>query len=123
MSTNSRVTRASNKDTHPGMPDVDEEVLGRVIPKPRRTKMQIAADNAATAEKKSAKAQEAKLNNEKRALLVERIATLEKKMEDDEQQAEREAAHPPVKKSIVSVAKPPSKCTQTHLLFKCVAYY
>ena len=84
--------------------------------------MQIAADNAAAAKTKSAKAEEAKLNNEKRALLVERIATLEKRMHDDEQQAEKEAARPPVKKGIVSVAKPPSKCMKTHL-FKCVIRY
>ena len=122
MSTSTHITRASNKDTHPGMPDVDEDVLNKVIPKPRRTKMQIAADNAAAAKTKSAKAEEAKLNNEKRALLVERIATLEKKMHDDEQEAEKEAAHPPVKKGIVSTAKPPSKCMKTHL-FKCMICY
>jgi hypothetical protein len=109
MSANTRVTRASNKDTHPGVPDIDEEVLGRSIPKPRRTKTQIAADNAAAAEKLSAKAEEAKLNNEKRAHLIERIATLEKEMRDDEKQAEKEAAHPPAKKRTVLVTKPSSK--------------
>ena len=98
MSTNTHVTCPSNKDTHPGMPDIDEEVLSRPVPKPRRTKAQIAADNAAAAEKKSMKAEEAKSNDEKRTQLIERIATLENEMDDDEQQAEREAAHPPAKK-------------------------
>ena len=52
-STNStRITCASNKDTHPGAPDIDEEVLGRPIPEPRRTKAQVAADNTAASEKK-----------------------------------------------------------------------
>jgi hypothetical protein len=119
MSTNTRTTRASNKSTHPGMPDIDEEVLGRPIPKPRRTKAQIAADNVAAAEKKSAKAEEVKLDNKKKAQLLARIATLEKKMEDDEQQAEREAAHPPANKRIVMTVKTPTKGTNTHL-FKCV---
>ena len=95
MSANTRVTCASNKDTHPGVPDIDEEVLGRLILKPRRMKTQTAADNAAAAEKSSEKAEEAKLDNEKRAQLIARIATLEKKMCDDEMQAEKEAAHPP----------------------------
>ena len=108
--------------THPGMPDVDEDILNKVIPKPGRTKMQITADNVAAAKTKSAKAKEAKLNNEKRALLVKQIATLEKKMHDNEQEAEKEAAHPPVKNSIVSTAKPPSKCMKTHL-FKCMICY
>jgi hypothetical protein len=120
MSTNTRITRASNKNTHPGNPDVDEEVLSRPIPKPKRTKAQIAADNAAAAEKKSAKAEEVKLNNEKKAVLIKQIATLEKKMHDDEQQANREAAHPPAKKRIVLVAQPLSKITNTHS-FKCAS--
>jgi hypothetical protein len=114
MSTNTRMTRASNKDTHPGMPDIDEVVLGRPIPKPRRTKAQIAADNAAAADKKSAKAEEVKLNNEKRAHLIGQIATLEKRMHEDEQQADKEAAHPPAKKRIVLNTQPLSKCTNTH---------
>ena len=41
MSTNTHVTHASNKNTHPGMPDIDEEVLNRPKPKPRGTKVQI----------------------------------------------------------------------------------
>lgn len=119
MSINTHATHASNKDTHPVMPDVDEEVLGRPVPKPRRTKAQIAADNAAAAEKKSSKAELVKLNNEKRTQLIERIALLEKNMHNDEQQAKSEAAHPPAKKRIVFVAKSPSKCMNTHL-FKCI---
>jgi hypothetical protein len=105
MSTNTRVTRPANKNSHPGKPDIDEEVLGRPVPRPRRTKAEISADNATAAEKKSTKAEEAKLNNEKRVLLMERIATLEKRMEIDEQQAEREAAHPPAKERTVLVAQ------------------
>ena len=120
MSANTRVTRASNKDTHPGMPDIDQEVLSRPAPKPRRTKTQIAADNATAAEKLSAKAEEAKLNSEKRAQLIEEIAMLEKRMGDDEKKTEREAAHPPAKKRTVLILKPLSKCANTHL-FKCVA--
>jgi hypothetical protein len=115
MSTNTRVTCSSNKDTHPGAPDIDEEVLSRPIPKPRRTKVQITADNAAAAEKKSVKAEEVKLNNKKRTKLIKQIATLENQMHDDEQQGEREAAHPPAKKRIVLVEQPPSKCMNTHL--------
>jgi hypothetical protein len=95
MSTNIRVTRSSNKDTHPGMPDFDDEILSRPIPKPRRTKAQIAADNAAVAAKKSMKAEEAKLNKEKKTRLIKGIATLENEMHNNEQQAEREAARPP----------------------------
>lgn len=117
---NTRVTRASNKDSHPGTPDIDDEVLVRPIPKPRRTKAQIAADNAAAAEKKSAKAEEVKLNSEIRAQLIEKIATLEKKMHDDEQQADSEAAHPPAKKMMVlpAVVQPLRKRMNTHL-FEC----
>jgi hypothetical protein len=115
MATNTRITRASNKDTHPGMPDIDEEVLGKPIPKPRRTKAQIAADSAATSEKNSAKAEEVKLNNERRTQLIEQIAILEKKMHDEEQQPDREAARPPEKEGIVSVVHPLlGKCTITH---------
>ena len=118
MSTNTRMTCASNKSTHPGMPNIDEEVLGRPIPKPRRTKAQIAADNIAPAEKKSMKAKEVRLNNKKKAQLLAHIATLEKKMQDDEQQAEREAAHPPANKRIVMTVKSPKRMN-THL-FKYV---
>ena len=95
MSANTHVTRASNKDTHPGMPDIDEAVLGRPKPRPKRTKAQIVAENADATEKKAAKAEEVKQNNEKRAQLMERITTLEGKMRGDEQQTEREAAHLP----------------------------
>jgi hypothetical protein len=116
MSANIRMTRPSNKDTHPGTPDIDEEVLNRPIPKPRRTKVQVAADNAAAVEKKAAKAEEAKLMNEKKTQLIGRIATLEKKMLDDEQQADREAARPPTKKRTVLLVRSPinSKCMKTH---------
>jgi hypothetical protein len=118
MSSSTRITRPSNKDTHPGMPDIDEEVLGRPKPKPRRTKAQIAADNAAAIVKKSAMAEEVKLNNEKKALLIAQIATLEKKMHDDEELANTEAAHAPAKKRMVNVAQPLSKGTDTHS-FNC----
>jgi hypothetical protein len=47
------------------MPDFDDEVLSRLIPKLRWTKAQIAADNAAAAAKKSMKVEEEKLNKEK----------------------------------------------------------
>jgi len=50
------------------MPDFDDEVLNRPIPKPRRTKAQIAADNAAAAAKKSTKTKEAKLKQGKKDL-------------------------------------------------------
>ena len=66
MSTNTRVTRPANKSTHPGMPDIDDEVMERPIPKPKRTKVQIAADNVVAAEKKATKAEEVRLNNEKK---------------------------------------------------------
>jgi hypothetical protein len=65
MSTDICVTHSSNKNTHPGMPDFDDEVLSRPIPKPRWTKAQIAADNAAAAAKKSMKAEEAKSKRKK----------------------------------------------------------
>jgi hypothetical protein len=93
------------------MPNFDEEVLNRLVLRPRRTKAQIAA----TAEKKSAKAEEAKLNSKKSTQLTVWIAMLENKMHNDEQQAKREAAHPPVIKGIVLVMQPPSKCMKTHL--------
>jgi len=83
------------------MPDFDDEVLSRPIPKPRWTKAQIAADNAAAAVKKSMKAEEAKLNKEKRTWLIKGIATFENKMHNNEQQAEREAAHPSAKKMVM----------------------
>ena len=122
LSAHHRVTHASNKNTHPGMPDIDEEVLNRPKLKPRRTKAQIAAENAAAAEKKSVRVEEVKLNNEKKAKLIDWIATLEAKMCNEEQQAEREAAHPPVKKMVVLDMNPPSICTNTHL-FKCAMQY
>ena len=64
--------------------------------------------------KKLAKAEEVKSNNEKRAHLIKRIATLEKEMHDDEQQANKEATHPPAKKQIVLVVHSLGKCTNTH---------
>ena len=111
---NDRVTRATNKSTHPGIPDIDDEVLDRPIPKPRRTKAQVIADNVAAAEKKTAKAEQVKLSKENRAQLVAQIAILEKKMHDEEKKTESEAAHPPAKKGVVMVAKFPTKCT--HIL-------
>ena len=119
-SSNTCITRAANKSTHPGIPDIDDEVMSRPPPKPRRTKAQVAADNVATAEKKAAKAEEAKANNEKRAQLIAWIATLEKKMIDDEQLDESEAARP-AKKKIVMVVKSP-KGMNTHL-FECVLHW
>ena len=68
-SSNTRITCAANKSTHPGIPDIDDEVMSRPPLKPRRMKAQVAADNVATTEKKAAKAEEAKANNEKRAQL------------------------------------------------------
>ena len=121
MSTNACTTRASNKSTHPGIPDIDEEVMCRPVPKPRRTKTQIAANNIAAAEKKLAKAEEVKANNEKKAKLIAQIATLEKKMEDDKQQANTEAAHPPTQKKIIMIVKSSTKGMNTHL-FICVWY-
>ena len=97
MSTNTCVTCPANKSTHPGMPDIDDEVMERPIPKLKRTKAQIAADNVVAAEKKATKSEEVRLNNEKKALLIARIASLEKKMLDDEEQASIEAARPPAK--------------------------
>ena len=111
---NDRVTRATNKSTHPGIPDIDDEVLDRPIPKPRRTKAQVIADNVAAAEKKTAKAEQVKLSKENRAQLVAQIAILEKKMHDEEKKTENEAARPPAKKGVVMVAKFPTKCT--HIL-------
>jgi hypothetical protein len=108
--TNPRVTRQSNKGAHPGMPDVDNEVLNRPIPKPRRTKAQIAVDNAAAAASKLVKADTAKVNNKKKARLIESIAALENEMENEEQQDENEAARPPAKKTIM-VPRPVSKGT------------
>ena len=45
---------------------------------------------------------------------MEQIASLEKKMHDDEQQAEREAALPLAKKGIVSVVQPPGMNTHSN---------
>jgi len=115
MSTDIRVTHSSNKNTHPGMPDFDDEVLSRPILKPRQTKAQVAADNAAAAAKKSMKAEEAKSNKEKRTWLIKGIATLENEMHNNEQQAEREAARPPAKK-MVMVPQQLIKGMETHLL-------
>lgn len=112
---NDRVTRAANKSTHPGMPDIDDEVMSRPKPKPRRTKAQIIADNVTAAEKKFAKAEEVKLSKENRAQLIAQIAILEKKMHDNEKKAESEAARPPAKKGMVMGAKFPTKCTNIHL--------
>ena len=116
MSDNIRITRASNKSTHPGTPDIDEEVLSRPMPKPRRTKAQIAADNAAAAKMKSTKAEEVRLNEEKKALLMAQIAALEKQMGDDEKQDEIDAAHPPAKKMVFVVKSPTVKGMNAHLL-------
>jgi hypothetical protein len=100
MSANARVTRRSNKDAHPGAPDVDEEVLRRPVPKPRRTKAQIAADKAAAAADKLEKAEAAQSKEDKKSKLIETIATLENQMAIDDRQAERNAAHPPTKKTV-----------------------
>ena len=111
---NDCVTRATNKSSHPGMPDIDDEVMGRPIQRPRRTKAQITADNIGTAEKKSMKAEQIKLSKENQDKLIAQIAILEKKMHDEEKQTEREAARPPAKKGIVMGAKVPTKCTNIH---------
>jgi hypothetical protein len=118
MSTNIRITRASsNKATHPlaAMSDIEEEVLGRPIPKPARrtTGKAVAAEKSTNAASDS---EEVKLNNDKRALIIAQIAALEKLMREDELQAENDAAHPPAKKRIVLVAKSPIKCANLHLL-------
>ena len=122
MSTNTHVTHPYNKSTHPGVPDIDEEVMSRPVLKPRRTKAQIIADNIAAAEKKSTKSKETKINNEKKAHLVTQIAKLDKEMLDDEQQDNKEAACPqaPVKKRLL-MTKSPTKCMNLSL-FKCVMY-
>lgn len=119
---NDRITRPANKSSHPGMPDVDDEVMGRPIPRPRRTKAQITADNIATAEKKSTKAEQMKLSKENRDKLIAQIAILEKKMLDDEKQTKREAARPPAKKGIVMGAKVPTKCTNIYSVYSYVCY-
>ena len=119
MLTNTHVTCPSNESTHPGVPDIDEEVMSsRSVPKPRRTKAQITADNIATAKKKSMKAEETKLNSEKKAEIVVWIATLEKRMLDDKEQAKKEAARPPVKKRTI-IIKSPIKCMNLSF-FNCV---
>jgi hypothetical protein len=91
------------------MPDIDDQVLSRPIPRQRRTKAQIAADNAAATSKKLAKAEEAKSKQENTMRLIESIATLENKMDNDEKQAEKEAAQPPAKKT-VTVPQSNTKC-------------
>ncbi|KAF8876083.1 hypothetical protein BD779DRAFT_1475808 [Infundibulicybe gibba] len=96
-----RVTRATNKDKHPGLPDVDELTLIRPVPKRRRTKLEVAADNAASAQKKQEelKAKEAAVADELAGLQT--IAAYEAKMlEDDGMSASR-----PRNKKITKVSR------------------
>jgi hypothetical protein len=102
------------------MPNINEQVLSRPVPKLRRTKVQIVADNAAAAAKKLAKAEAVKSNEEKKTRLINSIAVLENKMDDNEQQAKKEAAHPPAKEMVMAL-QPVSKGKETHL-FKHMYY-
>ena len=79
-----RITRQSNKLAHPGLPDVDEATLLKPIPKPHRTKAQIAADNKEKAQKKKDKADADKEQEIKKALGVKKVAAMQNQMHDED---------------------------------------
>ncbi|KAF8797835.1 hypothetical protein BYT27DRAFT_7265399, partial [Phlegmacium glaucopus] len=77
MSETHRTTRSTNKDKHPGLPDIDEETLAKPIPKPRRTRVQILADAAAAQSKKDKKLEDEQQEATRKAAGIKEIAQLE----------------------------------------------
>lgn len=106
MSDTQRQTRSTNKDKHPGLPDVDEETLARPIPRPKRTRVQILADAAAAQRKKDEKLKEEQREVARKAAGIEEIARLESKMKADEEKSALNAAHPPATPQTRKVARP-----------------
>lgn len=87
-----QITRASNKTSHPGLPDVDQSTLARSIPKRRRTQAEVQADKIAEVKlKKENEEKERKKADEKIASL-KAIAELENRMGADDAETTKNAA-------------------------------
>ncbi|KAF8220599.1 hypothetical protein L208DRAFT_1382587 [Tricholoma matsutake] len=99
------MTCQSNKLAHPGLPNVDKATLLKPIPKPYRTKAQIAADNKEKVQKKKDKAAADKEQELKKALGVKIVAAMQNQMHEEDIQSNLHAAHPPAKKT-AKVTKP-----------------
>lgn len=106
MSNAQRTTRSTNKDKHPGLPDVDEETLAKPIPKPRRTRVQILADAAAMQQKKDKRFEEQQQEAARKAAGIKEIAKLENRMRADTARSSLNAAHPPATSQIRKVPRP-----------------
>lgn len=101
-------TRATNKDAHPGQPDIDEETLRRPIPRRKRTKAEILASKQEAQAKKEAKAAAVVANVKRREDGVQDIARFENQMELDTIELRKEAARP-TPKLIVKIPRPTGK--------------
>ncbi|KAF9461190.1 hypothetical protein BDZ94DRAFT_1372446 [Collybia nuda] len=98
-------TRATNKDAHPGQPDVDEETLKRPIPKRKRTKAEILASKQEAQAKKEAKAAAVVANVKRREDAMQDIAQFENRMELDDIELKKKAARP-TPKIMVKIPRP-----------------
>jgi len=106
MSNTQRTTRSTNKEKHPGLPDVDEETLAKPIPKPRRTRVQILADAAAAQQKKDKRLEEEQQEAARKVAGIEEIAQLESRMRANAATSSLNAAHPPTTSQIRKVPRP-----------------
>ncbi|KAF8804253.1 hypothetical protein BYT27DRAFT_7259397 [Phlegmacium glaucopus] len=106
MSETHRTTRSTNKDKHPGLPDIDEETLAKPIPKPRRTRVQILADAAATQSKKDKKLEDKQQEATRKAAGIKEIVQLESKMKTDANKSALHAAHPSAMSHIKKIPRP-----------------
>lgn len=108
-----RVTRAANRTAHPGLPDVDEEVLARSIPKPRKTKAQIQQEKVADQTRKADAEKDAKARVAAKVSGIKEIARLENRMSIDAAQVNKNASNPPVLLSI-KISRQKSRCSLLH---------
>ena len=99
------ITHKSDKLTHPGLPNVDQATLLKLILKPNHTKAQIAADNKEKVQKKKDKVAADKEQELKKALGVKKVAAMQNQMHEEDIQLNIHAACPPAKKT-AKVTKP-----------------
>jgi hypothetical protein len=100
--------RVTNKDAHPGQPDVDEERLRCPVPRCKQTKAEILASKQAAQEKKEAKAAAVVTNFKRREEGVQDIAQFENNMELDDVELKKEAAQP-TPKLMAKICRPTGK--------------
>lgn len=106
VSNTQHTTCSTNKEKHPGLPDVDEETLAKPIPKPRHTRVQILADAATMQKKKDERFEEQQREAARKAAGIEEIAQLENRMRADTAKSSLNAAHPPAMSQIRKVSRP-----------------